>query len=369
MANFDDLKLSVEALSGGKNTVLLDDLGMPSIMVRIPKFYLDDVITGAAHTPHPAFIVNGVEKDEIYISKYQNIVMNGRAYSLPYKDPAAYVNFDQALSYCYAKGNGWHLMSNAEWAALALWCKKNGFMPRGNNYAGADAGALYEVGKKTYDWIMTSNWNGRAYKQVGSDYYHVGRVATGSGPAGWAHDNTNEGIFDLNGNVWEWVSGLRLNEGEINIIPNNDAAIQNKNHAAGSPEWKAILQDGSLMAPGTANTLKYDATSVGGGGAPKLNTTVTNVGTDATSMYTTFETLTAQSGVTAPMLLKALGLYPLDASHGGDGLWGRNNAERLPLRGGTFGSGLASGVFALHVFETRAYSSPNVGFRAAFCVL
>ena len=33
MANFDDMKLAVEALSGGKNTVLLDDRGMPSIMV------------------------------------------------------------------------------------------------------------------------------------------------------------------------------------------------------------------------------------------------------------------------------------------------------------------------------------------------
>ena len=28
MNNFDDMKLAVEALSGGKNTVLFDDLGM-----------------------------------------------------------------------------------------------------------------------------------------------------------------------------------------------------------------------------------------------------------------------------------------------------------------------------------------------------
>ena len=33
MSNFDDLKLAVEALTGGKNTVLLDDVGLPSIMV------------------------------------------------------------------------------------------------------------------------------------------------------------------------------------------------------------------------------------------------------------------------------------------------------------------------------------------------
>lgn len=33
MNNFDDMKLAVEALSGGKNTVLFDDLGMPSIKI------------------------------------------------------------------------------------------------------------------------------------------------------------------------------------------------------------------------------------------------------------------------------------------------------------------------------------------------
>ena len=37
----------------------------------------------------------------------------------------------------------------------------------------------------------------------------------------------------------------------------------------------------------------------------------------------------------------------------------------LPLRGGNFGNGLASGVFALNVNETRANSYHNVGFRAA----
>ena len=33
MPNFDDFKLAVEAMTGGKNTVLFDDMGMPSVMV------------------------------------------------------------------------------------------------------------------------------------------------------------------------------------------------------------------------------------------------------------------------------------------------------------------------------------------------
>lgn len=50
MNNFDDMKLAVEALSGGKNTVLFDDLGMPSIMVILPKMISNALISGAAET-------------------------------------------------------------------------------------------------------------------------------------------------------------------------------------------------------------------------------------------------------------------------------------------------------------------------------
>ena len=48
--------------------------------------------------------MNGVEVPEIFISKYPNIVVNDRAYSLPMRDPRAYVNFDQAKQFCQNKG-------------------------------------------------------------------------------------------------------------------------------------------------------------------------------------------------------------------------------------------------------------------------
>ena len=150
--NFDAIKLAVEAATGGKNTVLFDDLGNPSIMVRIPKFKISDVIQGGSNSVHPAFIVNGVEKDEIFISKYQNIVVNDRAYSLPMQDPKVYIDFDTARKACENKGKGWHLMTNAEWAAIALWCKKNGYFPRGNNNYGSDVSYPHEKGVETYKY-------------------------------------------------------------------------------------------------------------------------------------------------------------------------------------------------------------------------
>lgn len=124
------------------NNYIIYDVSKPSVMVAIPKFYLDDVIDGASHTVHPAFIINGVEQDTIYISKYQNVVENGRAYSLQMKDHTVNINFDHAWNYCKNKGAGRHLMTNAEWAAIALWCRKNGTMPKGNNNYGRD---IYET--------------------------------------------------------------------------------------------------------------------------------------------------------------------------------------------------------------------------------
>lgn len=354
MGNFDTLKLSVEAATGGKNTVLLDDMGMPGIYVVVPKFKLSDVIDGAPQDTHPAFIVDGEEKDMIHVSKYQNIVMNDRAYSLPMKDPKTYVNFDQAETYCRNKGRGFHLMTNAEWAAIALWCKKNNTMPRGNNNYGQDHAYPHEKGVGTY-------FDGNK---------KVLRVATGSGPATWAHDWTNEGVFDMSGNVNEWAGGLRLKDGEIQIIPNNNAAT-GIIHSPTSSLWKAIMPDGSLVEPGTTGTLKYDyvATPATGGKIQLTNILANQQQTEDPYAYQTFETLTAKSGVNIPMVLKSLGLFPVDASCGGDNLYMRNLGERLPLRGGYWHFTSAAGVFDLDLTDPRALSTYNVGFRSAFVSL
>jgi hypothetical protein len=109
----DTLRASVEAATGGKMTVMYDDKGYPCHMVVIPRFNLKDVeASGMLGTGvDPAFIVNDAEVPEVSIGTHQATVKDGRAFSLPAQDPAIYINYDQARSYCAAKGEGWHLMT------------------------------------------------------------------------------------------------------------------------------------------------------------------------------------------------------------------------------------------------------------------
>ena len=109
MGNYDQMAAAVSELSGGKNVVLLDDIGMPSIYVRIPKGKNSELVSGLSDNVHYAFNVDSVEKTAFYYSKYQNIIVNERAYSLGHRDPANSINWDAARKACENKGAGFHL--------------------------------------------------------------------------------------------------------------------------------------------------------------------------------------------------------------------------------------------------------------------
>ena len=139
--------------------------------------------------------------------------------------------------------------------------------------------------------------------------------------------------------------------------------------SAESSAWKAILQNGTLATPGTADTLKYDAVGSNGTGAVKLNKTITSqypTPDTTASSSCSFKSMTAESGVTVPALLKLLSLYPVDTTNPVGSIWMRNSAERLALRGGSYDDGSGAGLFGLSLDYTRTTRYRNVGFRPAF---
>ena len=78
------------------NVVIFDDRGIPSIMCRFvrPK--------DAEEVP-AVFKIGDKVADAIYISKYPNTVIDGRAYSMPMADPTVNITFDEAVQACRCK--------------------------------------------------------------------------------------------------------------------------------------------------------------------------------------------------------------------------------------------------------------------------
>lgn len=372
MARYEGAKLALEAASGGKNTLLFDDLGRPSVMVRIPMFLWSDVLEGAPEEPCSAFVVGGRVQDSIWISKFMNVIEYGRAYSLPGRDPANTLSIDEARAACAAKGKGWHLLTNAEWCALMHWSVKNGTVPRGNASFGSNPERPWDRG------VLSIQKRGRGLEDEM-------RTLGGTGPDSWNHDGGPWGVADLAGNAWDWVSGFRTMDGEIQFIPDNDSAM-NVDESEGSPLWRAVLEDGSLVPPGTPGTLKYDGAApgtdspedIGVPGGYRLNTKLENFnytgGEEDTAhraySWKVFADIPAAEGVTVPPVLQRLGAMPIPGGYRDMSVFFlRNYGERIAARGGSWLDGPFGGIWELYLRETRAFIYPDIGFRAAYVEL
>jgi hypothetical protein len=370
-ADYKAEKFALEAASGGKNTLLFDDLGLPSVMVRIPMFLWSDVLEGAPEEPCSAFVIGGRVHESIYVSKYLNVVEHGRGYSLPGRNPDGMYTRDEMKAACAAKGRGWHLMTNAEWMALAFWCRKNGHFPHGNSNFGSDFFYTHEHGVRQY----MGSFKGTHFDM------HMWPTLTGTGPDTWSHDGTPYGIFDLIGNLWDTLAGLRVMNGEIQIIPDNDSAL-NVDEGPDSPHWRAIKPDGTLVLPGTPGTYKLDSPIPGRadedfvniGSAACLSTEIKNphytgASSDITHRaYTFFPFSDMTHTETAPphMLLKQLGLYPVNNMQRKPVVFLRNYGERMLCKGGSWFDKDTASLWELYMREERSWIAQDIGFRCAW---
>jgi hypothetical protein len=364
MLTKDTLLTAVLAASGGKQVIKYDDKGKPSVMVRIPKFNLEDINSALGSGPHPAFIVDGQVKSEIYIGAYQAVVDEGRACALPGVNPTVSLTYDQAKAACVNKGPGWHLMTAWEWAAVALWCMKNGSQPRGNTQWGRAYDAPWETGVRQD--------GGNPGTATGD-----GKTLAGSGPVSWRHDGTLAGIADMVGNLWEWNDGLKIVDGQIYAPDDNS-------YAMAESDWPAtgVFFDASA-GPG-------DRSGAADSGDPILSNAISHYSETPTppaggdtgdfdyaykSPWNSMAVSTGFDGLTDAVKKKMAQLLiaPKLASSGSPifsdikgGVWARNYGVRFPLRGGDWPNASAAGLGALSLANRRAIMSSTLGLRPAF---
>ena len=303
-----------------RNEVIFDNRGIPDIMV---VFTPDELGLPAE--------IRGKAVKEYAISKYPNTLIEGVPYSLPYQQPAVNINHDEAIRLCEGKGPGWHLITNDEWAALAHQSRKNGTLPRGNT----DCGKSHSHPEET----------GTTYK----DSSGSSKTLTGSGPVTWNHDHTAEGVADMCGNIWEHVGGIRFVNGQVQVIPNNEAAA-GADQSKDSKEWTPLY-----TADG--DTIYYDVEDGRIGLRPVEPDSKDYDGVE-------FKELIG-SAIDVPEKLIELGLYPAPGYEGTDYFWLDTDGERIVLRGGSWTDGAGAGVFSFHGSSSRADVAWSVGFRSA----
>lgn len=348
---------AIEHASGGRNKVIIDEQGNPNVMVAIAPFTYEELAAKIQEkysvdlnlgTGIPTmFMRNGVQLGEVYIGKYlASAGANGGCSVIGGAQPRTSVNYDTAKALCNNKGDGWHMMSIHEWAAIALWSYANGTVPRGNTNYGRSHENKLETARRS-DNGLPGDASGPA------------RTGTGKGPATWSHDHTEWGIQDLVGNVFEWLDQMMLDEGQIITTLDNNPAVIEEN-------WNKHT---AFLDSPTANT-----EGTGSAGSPKLSNSVTNrngpVGNDehgnpylTNSHFAAIEKALDYSKIE---LLRRLLIESESTTTVGGYISCRNYGTRFPRRGGSWGLGSNAGLGALYLSDARSDANSDVGFRPAF---
>lgn len=386
------------------NVVLYDKDGNPSIFVKFPKMKSRDLDPSLPDHTHPAFIVNGVEKDYILIAKYKASTLDGTTtgtlYSLPNAVPVHDRGADELLAQMRAFGGGVSGKTVADSGFLLLLAQKMGWDPHGNSdwghYFGDAAryelAKAYSVGNKVgfrgwlYECITAHTsaaelipeeapgyW--KRIKQIGGveaiptsrdSNVNARTTLTGTGPRDWNLGDDPSGIADIIGNLFDQDYGYRIVDGEIQILENNNAADPTANLAANSGAWKAILPNKAdtnytLVAPGTTGTLHWTWAN----GKITLDTVVPTF--DDQSRGTNFKDLAVNTTNVpfVPHIMRELGLFPTEGSTTKGYYYVKfSKGEFFPRRGGGAVSGSDVGLGYVNSNHARGLAFWYYGARA-----
>lgn len=341
---------TIEAASAGRNSVFWDNQGNPNVMVWINKFNCEDINQAILDKwgvdcqlgtgTHPAFIKQGQEMRGFWYGKYQaSESLAGGCSVVEGATPLVNINFDDAKALCQSKGENWHMASNSEWAAVAYLSLAHGQALRGNTDRGRAHDAKNESGR-------------RVDNLAPGDSSSAGFTGTGTGPNTWSHDGTAFGVFDLVGNVWEWVDQLKMQDGQI-VCPDEN------NDEISEYAWQRHNVYYDVDNPTDRNiTLNNELLNILGEVGQNHN-----LGFSAISP---FNAVLKSPSYTGNELMRQLALEcPTDLLALTGKLFTRNFGERFPFRGGVFFMGESAGLAAMNLHYNRTSELSSVGFRPA----
>lgn len=347
----DSLRASVEAASGGSQTVLYTAKGQPTFMNIVKKFDLSEVLPGTTG-PHPAFIINGVEKSQIFVGTYAGVVKNGELLSLPNQAPSI-VSYNTGFAAAIANGSGHHLMTASEWAAIALRSWKNGTMPQGNGYYGRSSSDATQIGRRVDGLDATQGIT------TGDP-----RILNGSGPVSFRHNGKYNGISDLAGNTKDMLQGVRTVFGELQIIPNNNSATV-VSALDESSLWRAIdARNGDLIQPDGTGTTQNSIKLTGDVNSTAAYTLIFS-GTNIFNKQAAVSSPVSEAGL---MVLKKLALWlPAEnLQNMGACFVSQSSSETVLSRGGHFSEGSSANIYSQRLGDTRSVSANVLSVRPAY---
>lgn len=305
--------------TGGKWVVHESTNGVPCVFYRMPAFSYDDL--QIANCPFTG-VMDLFKNPDGSIRPYHDFAVymasgkNGDLVSVGGGVPVNRINYDEFLQ--QAADSGFQMFGVYERACLNWLMIANSFQPRGNTEYGRSHEIFREFGQRQ-DGRVPNDRSGEA------------RTLTGTGPKEWNHDGTEFGIADLVGNQWEWVTGLKLVDGQFFVAQYHD-----------QPE-SSWIGTGSFINSGGV----LDNSLVSGG---------------RSSMP--WADITKANGYTESEILQRLCIEPIDCTRILNGrFYYDTTGERSPFVGGNWGNGSAAGPAVLSLYDPRSYRYSSIGGR------
>jgi hypothetical protein len=308
-----------------------------------------------------------------------------------------YITFPQAMIAAANKGKGWHLTSAFERASLGFLAKKlssddTRSWPSGNN-------ANIDPPADTVTATEIALLDLHLHAENGA--YH--RALPGTGPKTWAHNQQANGVFDLNGLVYEWCLLLMSTDGYPYVPANIKVTYQESPYGRGTISGSGgaaptLTCDGSGVNWAKAWTVDefnsdcwcYIAeANAGAGGLYAVTDTTANTAVltnaaapgNGTATFCIFKLVATDitAGITSGH--KILTLRDADASlkyfalpntadgtgangYGNDAFYYDKAALRAAFWGGYFNKGAMAGVFDLSLSYAPSHAYYSIGFRA-----